>query len=622
MSQPRERLQRLVDELGSTLLRVIHAPGPLDAEVTGIAIYDPHDDLLVAPGELVLGVGIGDGAQTAALVERLAALQVSALVIKTRGEPGADCAASARAHGVPLLGLTPAASWFQVAELLRTLLASPAAPGDVDLAGSPAGDLFAFANAVSELMDAPVTIEDRASRVVAFSGRQDEADAARVSTILGRQVPPEYRRMLDERGVFGKLYRTGDPVYVPSLAPGMLPRLAVGVRAGAEVLGSLWVAVTGQPSADRVQALADAAGVAALHMLHERNSADLRRRLGTELLQSVLEGGPAAAEAAARLGLPGGGLCVLACQPLGRPGTALEASTDRLSDALALHLGAIHAGAAVARVGRLVYAVLPGQREPEQAARRIQSVASSFASLTGKRDPVAAGIAGPARSLQDLPRTRLEAERALRAARRGRPGHRVAWYDDIYLETLLDRLGDLLASDDDVPRGPVARLRDYDAGNGTDLTASLRAYLEAFGDIGRGAATMHVHPNTFRYRIRRVREVSGIDLADPRARLAALVQLSVLHKDGLPARARATGWPASALLRRQPQLVPEEAHRTVRVPDEVAHREGRPVRRGDRVGPGEHQPLRLVLERAADGVGDLTPVGAQPQRHGQPVPVR
>jgi hypothetical protein len=285
-SQPRERLQRLVDELGSTLLRVIYAPGPLDAEVTGIAIYDPHDDLLVAPGELVLGVGVGDGAQTAALVERVAALQVSALVIKTRGEPDPDCAASARKHGVPLLGLTPAASWFQVAELLRTLLARPAAPGSVDLAGSPAGDLFAFANAVSELMDAPVTIEDRASRVVAFSGRQDEADAARVSTILGRQVPPEYRRMLEERGVFGQLYRTGEPVYVPSLAPGMLPRLAVGVRAGAEVLGSLWVAVTRQPSADRVRALADAAGVAALHLLHERNTTDLRRRLGSDLLQA------------------------------------------------------------------------------------------------------------------------------------------------------------------------------------------------------------------------------------------------------------------------------------------------------------------------------------------------
>jgi DNA-binding PucR family transcriptional regulator len=294
-------------------------------------------------------------------------------------------------------------------------------------------------------------------------------------------------------------------------------------------------------------------------MLHERNTAGLRRRLGTDLLQAVLDGGPAAAEAAARLGLPGSGLCVLACEPLGAPGTALEAATDRLSDALALHLSAIHAGAAVARVGRLVYAVLPGHGEPEQAARRIQSVVASFAALTGKRDPVAAGLAGPAQSLQDLARTRMQAERALRAARRGRPGHRVAWYDEIYLETVLDRLGDLLVSDDGVPRGPVARLRDYDAGNGTDLTASLRAYLEAFGDVGSGAAAMHVHPNTFRYRIRRVREVSGIDLADPRARLAALVQLSALRRGDLAAAARCRPPPAGASRGRPHDIRPQQA---------------------------------------------------------------
>jgi sugar diacid utilization regulator len=527
--QPRERLQRLVDDLGSTLLKVLDATGPLHAEVTGVVIFDPHDDLLVAPGELVLGVGVEGEAETVALVERLAALQASALVIKTRSRPGPGCYESVRRHGVPLLGLTPAASWLQVAELLRTPLRRRAASGSVDLVGNPAGDLFAFANAVSELMDAPVTIEDRSSRVVAFSGRQDEADAARVSTILGRQVPPRYRQMLEERGVFRQLYRTGDPVYVPSLDPDMLPRLAVGIRAGAEVLGSVWVAVSEPPSDERVRALANAAGVAALHMLHERNTADLRRRLSADLIQSLLEGAPGMAEAAARLGLPDVGLCVLACQPLGPQGTRMEAASDRLNDALALHLSVIHSGAAVARIGRRVYAVLPGHGEPEEAACRIQAVAASFAALTEKREPVAIGIAGPARSLQDLGRIRAEAERALRVVhRRGRPG-RAARFEDVYLETILDRLGDLLASDHDTPRGPVARLRDYDADNGTDLTASLLSYLEAFGDIGCAAAAVHVHPNTFRYRIRRVREVSGIDLDDPRARLAALVQLSALR---------------------------------------------------------------------------------------------
>jgi DNA-binding PucR family transcriptional regulator len=37
-----------------------------------------------------------------------------------------------------------------------------------------------------------------------------------------------------------------------------------------------------------------------------------------------------------------------------------------------------------------------------------------------------------------------------------------------------------------------------------------------------------VHPNTFRYRLRRLVEVSGIDLDDPVERLVAHLQLTLL----------------------------------------------------------------------------------------------
>ena len=90
--------------------------------------------------------------------------------------------------GSVLLGLTRGASWAQVAALLRSLLAVDDVGGAEDesesLAGFPAGDLFAVANAVAALLDAPVTIEDRSSRVLAFSGNQDEADTGRIDPRL------------------------------------------------------------------------------------------------------------------------------------------------------------------------------------------------------------------------------------------------------------------------------------------------------------------------------------------------------------------------------------------------------------------------------------------------------
>ena len=124
--------------------------------------------------------------------------------------------AAAAESGVALLGLTRGASWAQLAALLRSLLAE----GDVGdaepetLGGMPSGDLFTLANAIAALLDAPITIEDRSSRVLAFSGRQDEADPSRVETILGRQVPERYSRLLSDRGVFRDLYRSNQPLWV------------------------------------------------------------------------------------------------------------------------------------------------------------------------------------------------------------------------------------------------------------------------------------------------------------------------------------------------------------------------------------------------------------------------
>lgn len=42
---------------------------------------------------------------------------------------------------------------------------------------------------------------------------------------------------------------------------------------------------------------------------------------------------------------------------------------------------------------------------------------------------------------------------------------------------------------------------------------------------------MFVHPNIFRYRLRRLAEVGAIDPADPEARFAAMLQLREVSPD-------------------------------------------------------------------------------------------
>ena len=100
--------------------------------------------------------------------------------------------------------------------------------------------------------------------------------------------------------------------------------------------------------------------------------------------------------------------------------------------------------------------------------------------------------------------------------------------EDVLIDSLLLDLADLAAARREGTMPEIARLLDYDLEHQAQLVDTLRAWLDCFGDLPAAAARMYVHPNTYRYRIRRVSEVSGLDLKDPRQRFAAMVQLRLL----------------------------------------------------------------------------------------------
>ncbi|WP_406675350.1 helix-turn-helix domain-containing protein [Nonomuraea sp. N2-4H] len=539
--RPRASLGRILDDLGTTVLDVAASPGHLDAEVTGVHIYDPLDELIVAEGAMVLAVGVQGAAEIRALLARVP--HAAGVVVKLPVDVDERVRAAVLETGVAVLGLTRAASWAQVAALLRSLLAE----GDLAEPGEGVhGDLFALANAVCALLDAPVTIEDRSSRVLAFSGRQEEADQGRVETVLGRQVPERYLRLLDEQGAFKRLYQSREPVYIELPDDSVINRVAVAVRAGDDILGSIWVAVREPLTPQRQRALADAAKVVALRLLHERAGADTQRRLRADLLSTVLAGGADAAEAAGRLGIATGRLCVLAAEltgPAADPGgRAANAATDhaadhvrseserqRFCDALALHVAAIHPKAAAALAGSVAYAVLPltpGGGEEERAVR----VAESFLARVGPRHAANVGVGRLAHNLAQVARSRADADRALRVLRHRGVTGQAAGYTAVHFESLLLQVADVAAAEEQAPTGPYQRLLEHDAEHGTELAATLGAYLDAFGDVNLAAARVHVHPNTFRYRLKRLTEIGGLDLSDPDARLTVQLQMRIFGR--------------------------------------------------------------------------------------------
>jgi DNA-binding PucR family transcriptional regulator len=71
----------------------------------------------------------------------------------------------------------------------------------------------------------------------------------------------------------------------------------------------------------------------------------------------------------------------------------------------------------------------------------------------------------------------------------------------------------------------------YDGEHGSGYIETLRAYLDAFGDVPTAAARISVHPNTFRYRLRRLADLFAIRIDDPEERLALGLQLRLGQQD-------------------------------------------------------------------------------------------
>ena len=274
----------LADALTSAAAELL--PGA-DRPILGLEIVEPGDGLLIEPGDLVVLLGARTEQEVLEVVDRAAS--ASGLVLRRRWAACADVRDRCTEAGLAALVVADDAPWSWVVSLLRTAVDRPAAltpQRSVDVYG----DLFEMADTVSGLLQAPVTIEDATSRVLAYSTGQDDVDEARTSTIVARQVPRDVRSHFRSLGVFRRLATSDEPFLVPAGAGGIKARYVVPVRAGGEWLGSVW-AVVDEPVADaHLGELSAAAQVIALYLLRLRSQSELHRQVQLDHVRTLLQG--------------------------------------------------------------------------------------------------------------------------------------------------------------------------------------------------------------------------------------------------------------------------------------------------------------------------------------------
>jgi hypothetical protein len=92
----------------------------------------------------------------------------------------------------------------------------------------------------------------------------------------------------------------------------------------------------------------------------------------------------------------------------------------------------------------------------------------------------------------------------------------------------------------DLAGARLGPLEDQTPASRARLTETLRSWLDHQGEVGRVAAELHVHPQTVRYRLGRLRELFGEALDEPTARFELALALRGAVSDG-PGRGNRSG---------------------------------------------------------------------------------
>ncbi len=176
----------------------------------------------------------------------------------------------------------------------------------------------------------------------------------------------------------------------------------------------------------------------------------------------------------------------------------------------------------------------PTDQHPSAEAGRLAAGCQARMRDTFPEAVVTIGIGGICRDPADIARSYGQARRTIDAVQRlGRQGQVVA-FEDLGVHRLLLQVPDL-AELRSFAVEILGKLSAQEHQRGAELLTTLACYFRENSSPQRTARSLHVHPNTVAYRIRRIQEITGIQLDNYRDRLMAQVALEIIDAlGGLP----------------------------------------------------------------------------------------
>ena len=458
-------------------------------------------------GELVLtGLAWWHGPDDSeAFVAALADAGVAGLAAGYAGiEPGAipeDLVAACRRHRLPLIEVPEDVSFATITERVLTAITTPS--------GHEASALLGLHRS---LHTSPGEGAGVAGICDLLAGKLDVGCWVLSPTgnvVSGNGTPPT---MEDRRRLARRALATDRSLTTVTLRGGQAyTLLPTAVRSPYRAIG--WVLAVADDAHDWSEELRDlAAEAASLIGMEQARKADqgrLRAELAERLVRLALTEDANPTEVASRLEVVG----FTADEPLAVfSATAAGGGPELLRGVLAELLDAVSDRLAIAPVGAeaIAFAAVDLGTLGDTVTATQEGVAALEPGLAGVR--LAIGVSAAPASGAVLRGAIEEARYARRLAE-----HRAGTGAVVSSEELTSHAVLLATVPDELRRSFRTRLLgpllEYDARHHSELVQTLTVFLDCSGSWNRCAAKLHLHVNTLRYRISRIEQLTGRDLA-------------------------------------------------------------------------------------------------------------
>ena len=395
-------------------------------------------------------------------------------------------------------------------------------------------ELQHLVDALAQRLKRPVAVDDVAFRLLAYSSHSDgnDVDEMRKAVVLTREVPADCLTWL--RGY--ELSKATRPVRLPA-NPALRthPRIAIPVRCQGMHFGCLWLIEHGSSIEDADLAVAASfADQAGEILFRERLLSELQSGRSGELLLDLIsderEKHISAATHLTESGLfaaRGAVVCIVVLAD----GAELD-EDDRLSVSVSLDRAAHSLPARQClRTVRSTHGVLvtteAALRHCPDLPAVLHGTASRLLGTTGKGRRAVVGVGPAVPALADVVSSYRGAVQAARVADTVPFFHPVAEFAKLGVYGLLAGLpADRLPSQLD---SMVSRLLETDPA----LFTTAELFLDRAGDVRTVADALSVHRASIYPRLRRIEQVTGVDLADGEQRLALHLGIKVARMQRL-----------------------------------------------------------------------------------------